>query len=189
MRYCQFSLVLALTASRYAATQTEFPLDEPLGELITDEGAWDNTEPPLFAAIFDDLYSMTDEGSVFPWSSDPYAEVFADDPSICIDQDQPSSRIRARSGICADENDTTRSGTAVYDPRLPGTLAEQNEVKKQWCPEIAYQGVLDIPVCSQYEDIQILSSDLTDFDTGQPLTETGLKIILTASLSMSCSLY
>ena len=184
MRYCQLTLVLAFSASRYAAAKTEFSLDEPLYEEDTEEGAWD-TDTSLFAAHSDDLYSTTTEDNIFPVTSDPYTEMFADNPSICIDENQPSSRIRARSGICVDETDSSRSGTVEYDPRLPGTLAEQDQVKKQWCPGTAFQGILDIPVCSQYEDIQILPSDLTDFDTGVPLSSTGLKTVVTAKLSMS----
>lgn len=180
-----FALVLALTASRYAAAETEFSFDEPLNELNTDGKEWD-PDASLFAPS-DDLYPTTTEDNLFPMSSDPSTAAFADNPSICTNGNQPPSRIRARSGTCADEINSGRSGTAVYDPRIPGTVAEQDEIKQQWCPETAYQGILDIPVCSQYDDIEILSSDLTDFDTGQPLSATGLKIIVTASLSMSCS--
>lgn len=184
MRCYQFILVLALMASRYAATETEFSLDEPLYELNTDEGAWD-TDTSLFAANSDDLYPTTADDNIFPLSSDPYTEVFADNPSICINGNHPSSRRRARSGICADETGSSRSNTVEYDPRIPGTLVEQDQIKNQWCPEKTFQGLLDIPVCSQYDDIQILSSDLTDFDTGVPLSATGLKIVVTARLSLS----
>ena len=184
MRYCQFILALALTASKYAATETEFSLEAPSYELDTDEGAWD-PDDSLFAANSDDVYPMTADDNIFSLSSDPYIEVSANNPSICNDENQSPSRKRARSGICVDETDSSRSGTVEYDPRLPGTVAEQDEIKKQWCPETAFQGILDIPVCSQYDDIQILSSDLTDVDTGVPLSATGLKIVVTARLSMS----
>lgn len=176
--------MLALTASMYAATETEFSLEAPSYELDTDEGAWDTDTSP-FAPSSDDLYPMTADDNLFSLSSDPYIEVSANNPSICVDGNQPSRRRRARSGICVDETGSSRSGTLEYDPRLPGTVVEQDQLKAQWCPQTAFQGILDIPVCSQYDDIQILSSDLTDFDTGVPLSSTGLKIILTARLSMS----
>ena len=186
MRYCQFILVWVFTASRCAAAEMEFSLDEPLYDLDTEVGAWD-ADTSMFAAHSDDLYSTTAEDNIFPVASDPLTAVSPDNLSICIDENQPSSRIRARSGVCVDETDSSHSGTVEYDPRLPGTLAEQDRVKKQWCPGTAFQGILDIPVCSQYEDIQILPSDLTDLDTGWPLTSTGLKTIVTAKLSMSSS--
>lgn len=184
MRRRQFILVLTLTASKYAATETEFSLGAPSYELDTNEGAWD-PDNSLFAVNSDDLYPMTADDNIFSLSSDPSTEVFANNPSTCTDENQRPNRRRARSGICVDETDSSRTGTLEYDPRLPGTVAEQDEIKKQWCPETAFQGILDIPVCSQYDEIQILSSDLTDIDTGVPLSATGLKIVVTARLSMS----
>lgn len=187
MRWCQFLLVLVLMPSRYAAKGIEFPFDDTLDELDPDEGPWD-PGPSLFVDS-DEFYSTTAEDSFFSAGSGPYTAVSADNASTCMIEDPPLSRIRERSGVCENENEFSGSSTAVYDPRLPGTLAEQEEIKSQWCPEEAYHGVLDIPVCSQYEDIQILPSDLTDVDTGEPLSATGLKTIVTGSLSMSCLPY
>lgn len=186
MRLHRFAPVLAFTASRYAAAEVEFPFDEPLDELNMHGGGWD-TDASLFAPPDNDPYPMT-EDPLLNWDSDSYPAVLAEIPDFCIDENQPPSRIRARAGVCVDGSNPSGSGTGVYDPPVPGTLAEQEETKKKWCPEAAFQGILNVPVCSQYEEIQILSNDLTDFDTGVPLTTTGLKMVVTATLSRSCIL-
>ena len=179
--------MLAFTVSRYAAAEVEFPFDKPLDALNMHGGEW-ATEASLFAPPNDDPYLMT-EDPLLDWNSDLDPVVLADIPNLCSNENSPSSRIRARSGVCVDGSNPSSSGTGVYDPPVPGTLAEQDETKKKWCPEIAFKGILDIPVCSQYDEIQILSNDLTDFDTGVPMTTTGLKMVVTATLSRSWILF
>ena len=160
--------------------------DESLFEVNPDGEEWVTADASLFAQP-DRPYPTTEDPFFASTGGDPDAAVLsADIFSSCVDGNQPPSRIRARSELCPNEIDSTGLGTAVSAPSVPGAASEQDDgTKKKWCPEDIYQGLLNIPVCSQFDDISILSSDLVDYNTGKPLTATGLKIIVTATLSKS----
>lgn len=178
--------MLAIDLCIYVAADTGFLSDDdPMSELNGNEGGW-NADFSLFADS-DRLDQMADE-PLFNSNDDSYGTFPTENPQLCLDPDQAPSRLRARSGVCPSEMNSagsgSGSGTAVQNPPIPGTFTEQSdETKRQWCPDVVYQALLNIPVCSYYDDIQILSSDLTDFDTGKPLTATGLKTIVSAYLS------
>lgn len=191
-----FILLWAFIASRYTIAQgSDLLFEDPLEDLGLNSGAADWG---VEGSLFDEPYSATamtpppTDDNLFNLDSEPFSTLLADNTDICMNEPQISSpqrsRIRARTAVCAPE-DSSSSKKTYKTPQELGLLTQES-INDYWCPTRIYQGILNIPVCSEYDELQIIPSDLMDPETLIPLTTTGLKEILTCSFSTSlCSLF
>jgi hypothetical protein len=173
MRHYRFVLMLVSITSRSVAAQADIFVDDGLDEL---NGASEWDQEVLDFNQYDDPYPLTEEALFL--DTDPYPLELADITSACTDTNQSPSRVRARAEYCSEGDFPFRHDQGDDDLTIPSNLWDSD---KPYCAN--YKGLLDIPVCSFYEEIQIIPSDLTDFDTGQLLSKTGLKHVLSSELS------
>ena len=153
--------------------RAEFPLDGTADDFFTNEADWgtttslidevDNPDPTLK----DDLFSLNDNSDM-TW--------LADNPSLCLDGNPPSRRLRRGVDFCSDP--TTLDESALD---LPVVVTTQEEVNEKYCPASSFPGILKIPVCSE-DDTLIRPSDRIGPDQTSAW-QTGLKNIMYSTLS------
>jgi hypothetical protein len=194
MRRHHLIILWAFTASRSITAQESDSLFGNPGDGMSPNSGpdWD-----LNASLFDSIdapyaetitTSTTDDGGLLHLDNDSFSTLLADHTDMCSDQFQTSSppgRIRARGAVCSDGDSSKPPKIETNNVPSALKLMTQEAIDDYWCPTSIFQGILNTPVCSEYEEVESFTSTLMDAAPLSPLNNMGLKKIFTCSLRTS----
>lgn len=183
MRLHHVAFILFSTAIIRSVAQTDFSLDGSLDELDMNGADWGDTDSSLFdqaetpnLSSENDLFNLDDSSSAL--------FSLADNPSACMDESEPLSRVRARSGSYCDQAGEHPDGVVPgNEPSAREVLPTQETINEVNCPSDYYQGIFLIPVCSAHDSDSVRPSRPIYTEEGMLFQGSGLQDITWCALS------